>query len=68
MAYKNPPAAREQVILLKMLNRELQVSKKEVTFIIHIVISNATLTIDTDVSLRFFLVVVDFINGSGQNC
>ena len=32
MAYKNPPAAREQVILLKMLNKGLQVSKKEVTF------------------------------------
>ena len=43
MAYKNPPAAREQVILLKMLNIGLQVSKKKEvnSYIVHIVISNA---------------------------
>ena len=69
MAYKNPPAAREQVILLKMLNRGSQVSNKRGHFLLSILsFSMQKWTIDTHVRLRFFLVVVVFINGSEQNC
>ena len=69
MAYKNPPAAREQVILLKMLNRGSQVCKRRGHYLLSILsFPMQKLIIDTYVHWRFFLVVVVFINGSGQNC
>ena len=64
MAYKNPPAAREQVILLKMLNRGSQVSKRRGHLFQSILsFPMQKRTIDTYVRWRFFSVVVVFING-----